>query len=86
MATKPTTEFQDAARDCAGLLVLLQRALREEVKTHEAAPNWANVGDMQRLREALRQALIPTRNCWDEVEAITEIGTELAKLRKDGVI
>ncbi len=83
MATKtsPATEFQDAARDCAGLLTLLHRALADHAALHRADPDWAAVGDLTSLRHRLYEALIPTRNCQIEAEALAEIDTLLPQVR-----
>jgi hypothetical protein len=43
--------------------------------------DWAHVGDLQRLRENLMEALVPTRNLLDEEEAKEEIEAELKKVR-----
>jgi hypothetical protein len=61
----PANAYQDAARDCAALVTLLHRALAD----HRADPDWADVGDLQTLRQRLYDALLPTRNCLDETEA-----------------
>ena len=77
----PNIALQETACDCAGLLTLLQRVLVNETKRRREDANWANVGDLQRLRQSLMEALVPTRNCLDEEEAKEEILVELKKVR-----
>ncbi len=79
--TNPNIEFQEAACDCAGLLTLLQRVLVDQAMNNRQDADWANVGDLQRLRQSLIDALVPTRNCLDEEEAKEEIQAELKKVR-----
>lgn len=79
--THATDEFRDAARDCAGLVTLLHRALADHVARYRADPDWAAVGDLTSLRHRLYEALIPTRNCQDEGEALAELDGLLARVR-----
>lgn len=77
----PNIEFQEAACDVAGLLTLLHRFLVEQAMANRQVVDWANVGDLQLLRQNLMEALIPTRNCLDEEEAKEEIQAELKRVR-----
>lgn len=80
MAT-PVSEFTDAARDCAGLITLLHRALADHVATYGSDPDWGAVGDLTSLRHRLYEALIPTRNCLSEGEALAEIDILVRQVR-----
>lgn len=77
----PNIAFQERACDCAGLLTLLHRALADETMRRREDADWAHVGDLQRLRENLMEALVPTRNLLDDEEAKEEIEAELKKVR-----
>jgi hypothetical protein len=85
----PTTNaaeaYQEAARDCAGLITLLHRTLADHAASHRASPDWSHAGDLARLREALNEALLPTRNCLIEAEARAEIDDLIAQVRPDRV-
>jgi hypothetical protein len=68
--------YESAARDLAGLLILMHRHLTEHVTIARArtrGPRWDDVGYLLRLRQLLLEALIPTRNSLDESEARAEI-------------
>jgi hypothetical protein len=77
----PATAFQDAARDCVGLVTLLHRAIADRVARDRHTANGADVNDLFRLREALVQALVPTRDYCDETEAEGEINVLIAEVR-----
>lgn len=81
LTNSPATEYQDAARDCAGLLTLLHRALADHAAQHRADPTWAEVNDLTSLRHRLYEALIPTRNCLSEGEALAEIDCLVRQVR-----
>jgi hypothetical protein len=66
-ATKATpdlaTEYQEIARDCAGLLTLLHRLIADDVAVARTGTiHYGHLGSLGDLRDRLYQALIP-RHC-----------------------
>jgi hypothetical protein len=87
MARTPTTpktapqEYEDAARDIAGQLVLLQRYLAKEHAAYRGKATWGDLSTLQHLRHQLFEVLVSTKPHDDEADALAEVEAELAKAR-----
>jgi hypothetical protein len=81
MPTTPAAEYQNAARDCSALLTLLHRTLADHTAQHRSNPDWGDVGDLASLRQRLLEAILPTRNCLIEAEALAEVETLMRPVR-----
>jgi hypothetical protein len=80
-ATTPAAAYQDAARDCAALITLLHRTLADHTAEHRSSPDWGDAGDLAALRQRLIEAIMPTRNCLIEAEALAEIEGLMRQVR-----
>ena len=80
--------YADQRRDTAVLMDCIQMELDAHADRAAAEPkNWGYVGDMDRVRQAMRdvlQTLLIGRHGWSETEAARFVTDHLETMREDG--